>query len=241
MSFESKANTDYAEDILPVIFLSSDSIEVRGFYFARKADNLFRSSSGNYLYLKDNSSFIIRYKDLSSWASFYVDDKNKADQLIGDNYKPQNELETLNDLIRQFEEGKDNKIISAYIFNLRSRKNQPQLESEIIGYWKAHWQNTAISTVIVADQDFIIVRNALGVVLRKTIKAWVVVQQNDQCYMEWGTYGYESLGAGVFSKELKVWGPQTEYTDSTITASTNEGSTHLHAGDKFPVDCSILK
>ena len=53
--------------------------------------------------------------------------------------------------------------------------------------------------------------------------------------------GYESLGAGVFSKAMSVWGPQTVYTDAIIIASANGGSVHLHAGDKFLVDCSILK
>lgn len=238
-SFASRSNTYFATDSLALIFISSDSIEVAGNTFIRKADKLFISPGHTYLYMPDNETLVFRDPDLSYWASFYQKDINKANRLISQEYKSEKELAAANAAINSRESSKTKAVLDGYFSSIGNKKNDPALAGNIIKYWLGRWPGSPAYRVIFIDDDFHIAKNDLGVPLRKSISAWVLFKANGRCYAQWHEYGYEYAGGGSYARELSQW--EMNYADYYITAQTKQGKEYLHSGEKFELDCSTVK
>jgi hypothetical protein len=237
-SFESTANTSFAKDSLAVIVLSADTISVAGNLFTRKTDKVFRNGAYTYLYMPDNETFVFRDHDFTTWASFYKNDKQKADALISQAYTSQKELADANTAIEEMETGKTKNVLMNYFSSLQSKRNDPACANSIIKYWNTHWPGSPATKVIFIDGGFHIARNTLGEPLRRTISAWVVYKKNGKCYTQWHEYGYESAGGGIFINELSQWRMDRS---QHIVAQTSQGSEYLHSGDEFEINCNQAK
>ncbi len=238
-SFVSRANTYFAEDSLPVIAVSTDTISVGGNNFIKKSDGLYKSPGNTYLYMPDNETLVFRDPDMSSWASFYQKDINNANKLISQEYKSEKELAATNKAISNMKNGKSKAIIDSYFAGLRNKKNDAALASTITKYWNSHWPASPAYKVIFLDEDFHIATNDLGIPLRKSISAWVVYKENNQCFGQWHEYGYEYMGGGTYAKELSYW--KMNSRDFYITKETSQGREDLHSGERFTFDCSLIK
>ena len=238
-SFASRANTYFAKDSLEVIFVSADTISVAGNNFIKKADKLYMSPGHTYLYLPDNETLVFRDPDLSYWASFYQKDVNKANRLISQEYKSEKELAAANAAINNRENSKTKAVLNGYFSSIGNKKNDAALANNIIKYWNGRWPGSPAYKVIFADADFHIAKNDVGIPLRRSITAWVLFKQNGKCYAQWNEYGYEYEGGGAYSKELSQW--EMNYADYYITAETKQGKEYLHSGEKFELDCGIVK
>ncbi len=238
-SFVSRANTYFADDSLPVIFVSADTILVGSNNFIKKADKLYISPGHTYLYLPDNETLVFRDPDMSGWASFYQKDANKANHLISQEYKSEKELAAANDAINNRENSKTKAVLNGYLSSIANKKTDPALATNIIKYFNSHWPGSPAYKVIFADADFHIAKNDVGIPLRRSITTWVLFKQNGKCYAQWHEYGYEYIGGGAYSKELSQW--QMSYVDYYITAETKQGKEYFHSGEKFELDCGIIK
>ncbi len=230
-SYQSKANTNYAEDVLPVIFISDDSITVRGILFKKYSNNFYKDASGVYLYVKDKENLVFRDQNFTTWATFYVKDQQKATQLISQEYKPEKELADINQMIDNARTNVHSKIINNYVNNLRPAKKDPQIEDAIKNYWNKRWPGAPVTKVILLDNDFSVVRNSLWVPLRKVMTVWVLYKENGKCYMQWHQYGYEALGGGQFATGLSQW------KMSSVDYALSAGNLNLFSGERYEVDC----
>ncbi len=235
--FKSSANTYFAEESLSFINVSPDTLLVNNYYFKRWADKLYKAGNGDILYRKDDQTFMVRDKDISDWATYYVKDQAKANQLIGENFNPQKELADLNKLIDDSRNSRNKAILTSYIGSIRPGKKDPAFEASITKYWAVNNPSAAVYKVILVDGDLFVVKNELGITLRKNMAAWVLYKQNGKCYMQWHNYGYEALGGGVFGKELNQW--QMSSLTYYLTANTNKGSLNLFSGETYEIDCPI--
>lgn len=238
-SFASRANTYFATDSLEVIFVSDDTISVAGNNFIKKSDKLYMSPGHTYLYLPDNETLVFRDSDLSEWASFYQKDVNKANRLISQEYKSEKELATTNAAIRNSKNSKTKAVLNGYFSSITNKKNDPTSANNIIKYWNGHWPGSPAYKVIFADADFTIVKNDVGIPLRRSLAAWVLYKENGKCYAQWHAYGYEYTGGGTYSKEFSQW--QLNGAGYYIIAETKQGKEYLHSGEKCEFDCGIVK
>ena len=120
-------------------------------------------------------------------------------------------------------------ILSGYLKGLRSKLSDPVLERKIV-----KWSHNPDTRVYLAADHYSIVRNALGVVLRKTITGVIVYPLDGKCYLQWRTFGYESLGGGQFSTDLSTYNS----SDYTFRASGPAGSKDLEMGTDYEVNCN---
>ena len=238
-SFVSRANTYFAEDSLPLIFISPDTILVGENNFIKKSDGLYRSSGHTYLYMPDNETLVFRDPDMSSWASFYQKDINKANRLISQEYKSEKELTAANKAINNTENSKTKSILNSYFGSIRNKNNDAALTNAIIKYWNGRWPGSPAYKVICVDNDLHVTTNSIGIPLRRSITTWVLYKQNGKCLAQWHEYGYEYIGGSAYAKELTQWVMNSR--DFYLTAKTQQGSEYLHSGELFEFDCSLVK
>lgn len=238
-SFPDRANTYFAKDSLDLIFISPDTISVGANNFIKKSNDLYLSPGHTYLYMPDNETLVFRDPDISSWASFYQKDINKANKLISQEYKSEKELAAANKLINNTENSKTKSILNSYFGSIRNYKNNPALANSIIKYWNSRWPGSPAYNVIFVDGDLHVTANSLGIPLRRSITAWVVYKKNGKCLAQWHEYGYEYMGGGAYAQELTQW--MMNSREYYLTAKTQQGSEYLHSGEVFEFDCSLIK
>lgn len=119
------------------------------------------------------------------------------------------------------------KIATAYIRKLHSRMNDPKLISDI-----KKWSNNPTTTVCIPEASYSIGRNALGAVLDKTVMAFIKYHKDGKCYIMWGTFGYESLGGGRFSKDMTTFVSTYQYINVP-----GVGEMRLDPGEAQEVEC----
>ncbi len=238
-SFPSKNLSGFTDDSLAVIHLSADTISVKNTLFGKVGNNLYRSQGRTYMYMPDNETIIFRDPDAGNWASFYKRNSALANALIARQYKSEKELSAANNAISGNAGSKIKAIMTSYLSNLRSRKNDPALAAMIIKYWNSHFPGAPGYKVIFIDDNMHVTANSLGVPLRRSISAWVLYRQNGKCYAQWYEYGYSYAGGGVYSKEFTQW----KINDNSIYAEarTPQGNENLFSGNNFEFDCNVIK
>jgi hypothetical protein len=237
-SFASKGNTSFAEDSLPIIYASPDTILVSGIPFTKKLDNLFVSGR-TYLYMPDKETMVFRDPDITSWASFYQKDANKANALIRDQYKSEKELAAANNTINNMASSRMKAVINSYFANARSKKSDPALASTILKYWNSHWPGGPAFKVIFLDDNLHVTTNSLNIPLRKSISAWVLYKQDGKCFAQWNEYGYAYAGGGTYAKEFTQW--KINDANIYVDANTTQGREFLYSGHQFELDGNVIK
>ena len=238
-SYPYRANTYFAKDSLDLIFISPDTILVGANNFVKKSDGLYLSPGHTYLYMPDNETLVFRDPDISSWASFYQKDINKASKLISQDYKSEKELTAANKLINNTGNSKTKSILNSYFGSIRNYKNNPALANSIIKYWNSRWPGSPAYQVIFVDGDLHVTSNDFGIPLRRSITTWVLYKKNGKCLAQWHEYGYEYIGGSAYAKELTQW--MMNSREYYLTAKTQQGSEFLHSGEVFEFDCSLIK
>jgi hypothetical protein len=238
-SYPSKNLTGFAENSLAVIYLSADTISVNRTLFGKVGNALYRSKGRTYMYMPDNETIIFRDPDASNWASFYKRDAAKAHALIASQYKFAKELSAANAVISGNASSKIKAIMTSYLSNLKSRKNDPGLVALVLKYWNSHFPGAPGYRVIFLDDDMHVTANSLGIPLRRSISAWVLYRQNGKCYAQWYQYGYAYAGGGIYSKEFTQW----KINDNSMYAEarTAQGNENLYSGSNFEFDCDAVK
>jgi hypothetical protein len=198
-----------------------------------------------FAYRVDDNSFFIVSPAVDAFA-YYHADKSRADQ--ADNNK-RCQVEALNrfeSLVKPYAqkqkstsisdyEARTKAITTEYVKNLKSKRVDPLLERDIMKWWKGPDPANIPDPVLgiyflMADYGY--TRNDYGTVLRKTIDALILWKERTgtKCWVQWRSFGYESLGAGVFDKNMSMW-TRTAYLDLPEYR-------HFHAGEWSEVDCT---
>ena len=109
------------------------------------------------------------------------------------------------------------------------------------------WRHTAVVNpilrVVFLEPNYEVTRNEFGVVLRKTVDAMIIfkVKSSGQCHMRWHSFGYESMGGGAFSDEVKPWEKQERIGfDFYPQHILLPGDRKIYAGREYVVDCDAF-
>jgi hypothetical protein len=121
------------------------------------------------------------------------------------------------------------RIINAYAANLRSVRDDPTLQKDMI-----KWAGRPGTTAYIMDNNYQIVRSYTGLVLNKNITGIIKFRQNGKCYIQWRDFGYECLGDGKFSTDLSIF----NRAGYTIKATSPQGSLSLAEGVNYEIDCN---
>ena len=252
---ESNAQTyvDFQRERIVVNRLTSDSVEFvsdRITYTGNKVPAQEFMEGGKddthfYAYRVDDNSFFIANPSLTAFA-YYHADKTKADEA-------DNKRRCAVDALNSFEarakpygakqrsavisdyESRTKVVTTAYVKNLKSQKVDPNLERDIMKWWKGP-DPTKIPDPVLGiyflTDDYWYTRNDYGTVLRKTVDALILWKERTgtRCWMQWRSFGYESLGPGVFDKNMSMWTKNAELTLPEYRK--------LRAGDSSEVDCT---
>ena len=121
------------------------------------------------------------------------------------------------------------RIINSYAANLRSVRDDPTLQKDMI-----KWAGRPGTTAYIMDNGYQIVRSYTGQVLNKNITGIIKFRQNGKCYIQWRDFGYECLGDGKFSTDI------TTYNRSgyTVKATSPEGFFVMQEGVSYEIDCN---
>ena len=256
---------DFQRESITVNTLDTDSIVFvsAGRNYAGRAaagsDLLIGGKDGAAFYARkvDNNSFLIasgKSGEFSDFGAFtyYHADKSKADQ--GDekrrcSYHPLENLGSFKASVRSFEKTKDANdktlfdsqtkgVITSWIKAYTSKRADPALEKSIMQWWKGAGMLNPILRIYFLQAGYDIVRNEFGVILRKTIPALYVFKSkaDGKCYMEWRSFGYESLGGGTFSTEMGNWINRSSLGYPDIIRM--DGGREINTGDQYEVDCA---
>ncbi|MEP7077360.1 MAG: hypothetical protein ABI878_16260 [Acidobacteriota bacterium] len=202
----------------------------------------------------DNNSFLIASGESGSFSDYgafvyYHADKSKADQSDDKrqcSFHPLANLSSFQTSVRSFEKTKGSNekivfdaqtkgVITSWTKNYTSRRVDPALERGIVKWWKGP-DPTKIPDPILhiyfLEPNYEIARNAFGEVLRKTVDALILWKERtgSKCYIQWRSFGYESLGGGTFSTEMEMW-----TLDRDIPMA---GGRKILAGSWYAVDCA---
>jgi|HubBroStandDraft_1064217.scaffolds.fasta_scaffold47638_1 hypothetical protein len=120
------------------------------------------------------------------------------------------------------------RIINAYAANLRSVRDDPTLQKDMI-----KWAGRPGTTAYIMDNNYQILRSYTGQVLNKNITGIIKFKQNGKCFIQWRDFGYECLGDGKFSTDI------TTYNRSgyTVKATSPEGFFVMQEGVSYEIDC----
>lgn len=132
-------------------------------------------------------------------------------------------------------------VITDFVKNYKSRKNDPTLQKEIFKWWK----NTDVPLLrtYFMQSGYEFIRNEYGVVLRKTIDTILLLKNKKagKCYIQWRSFGYEALGNG-FDTELGSWFKQEQLGFGYYRVSLNfPGNRKITAGYDYEVDCAAFQ
>ena len=119
-------------------------------------------------------------------------------------------------------------IATAFIRGLHSSRNDSKLVSDI-----RKWSGNSTTRVYITAPNYTITRNEFGKVLNKSITAFIKYKREGKCYILWGNFGYESLGNGLFSKDLITFVSTYHYINVP-----GVGELRLDSGESQEVECN---
>lgn len=125
--------------------------------------------------------------------------------------------------------------LTAWVKSLVSKRQDPALEKAI----KAS-DPSPIPFLVFLQPTYDIIRNDIGVVLRKTIQTLYVYKwaQNGKCFAHWSSFGYESLGGGAFNSDLGRWNVmygKTGYSSGILIPGVKDY--YFYSGSNQEVEC----
>jgi len=120
-------------------------------------------------------------------------------------------------------------ILNTYATNLRSVRDDPTLQKDMI-----KWAKIPGTTAYIMDNNYQFVRSYTGQVLNKNITGIIKFKQNGKCYIQWRDFGYECIGDGKFSTDLTIF----NRSGYTIIARSPQGSLSLAEGVSYEIDCN---
>lgn len=126
--------------------------------------------------------------------------------------------------------------ISRFVKNYVSKKNDPALINDITKWWNGTGKViNPLLKVYIANGDYTVQRNDLGIILNKHVTALLVYhwQADNKCYVKWQNFGYENMGGSTYSTELKTWAP-----NDVVFNMENQ---RLNAGQGYVLDCNSVK
>lgn len=190
----------------------------------------------NFVFLYEKG--IVLIEEGGSYLCFMKDHK-LADQILragGLNQQSRDSLRSIvirvNDRQRaeddKIAEVKYKKIATAYIRGFHSARNDPKLVNDI-----KKWSGNPTTTVYIKDADYTISRNNLGEVLSKSKIVFIKYRKGQKCYIQWGVFGYESLGGGQFSKDMTTFISTYQYINLP-----GIGEMRLDPGEEQEVECN---
>jgi hypothetical protein len=227
---DSNAQTyvDFQRETISVKTFSSDSLVfVSGGvkYFANKAPGHDFLEGGKddthfYAYRVDENSFFIADPSMTAFG-YYHADKRKGDEADNKKRCSVDALNTFESMAKPYgAKQKDQRnddyevrtkvVTTEYVKNLRSQRVDPTLERDIMKWWKGpdptKIPDPVLKIYFIMD-DYWYTRNDYGTVLRKTIDALILWKERTgtKCWIQWRSFGYESLGPGIFDKNMNMW------------------------------------
>lgn len=214
-----------------------------------------KSETTFYAYKVDDNSFFIM--SFGGFTYYHADRRvgNAGDNNVRCAVNHLNRFETLVNAFKEKEKeiGKQKEndfnsqtkgVVTDWVRGLRSARTDAALERDIHVWWKSGRDAAAVDPLLkiyFLQPSYEIVRNDVGVVLRKTVDAVLVsrTKSNSKCFMQWRSFGYESLGGGAFDPEPKAWLKQYQAGFGSYTyALTLTGDRKIHAGTMYEVDCA---
>jgi len=231
-------------------------------------DFLLEAGTSNpdfYVYkVGDNSFFIISIK-IDAYAYFHTDKKKlyekdssircaKNDLAQFDTIlKTKKEKDTENEkadataekIQKQKFESETKGVVTDFIKNYQSQVKDPVIEKGIQLWWRGGDANAVIINPLLRIYHMQSVyeypRNDLGVVLRKTKDAIILYKKKSEnkCYIQWRSYGFESLGGGAFSDDMNSW-VKTYLSGFNYYPSylVLPGERKIYSGTEYEVDCA---
>jgi hypothetical protein len=121
------------------------------------------------------------------------------------------------------------KIVTAYMRNLQSKKDDPVLVRDI-----KKWSRNSTTTVYIVDASYYITRDWDGRVLNRNIPAIIRYTLNGKCFVQWRAFGYEALGGGKFAADMGTYN-KSSYV---IKAAGAGGWMDLQQGVAYEIDCN---
>lgn len=227
---ESNAQTyvDFQRERITVNQLSSDSLTFISdgvTYKGNKAPGQEFMEGGKddthfYAYRVDDNSFFIADPSMTAFA-YYHADKSKGEEADNKKRCQVDALNTFEAAAKPYFQKQRSGAINDYeshtrtlttdfVKNLKSRRADPALERDIMKWWKgpdpAKIPDPVIGIYFLMG-DYEYARNDYGTVLRKTLDALILWKERTgtKCWVQWRSFGYESLGPGVFDKSMGVW------------------------------------
>lgn len=264
-SKDAQTYVDFSRDELVVKTLSDDSLmfEANGTpYTAKKVDGFNFYEGGKdvyqfYAYKVDNNSFFII--SMGGFTYFHTD-KKKLDE---DDVNKRCDIEDLKRfaaLKKSFEakidaedKAKQNDfdsqtkgVVTDYVKNFKSKRVDPALEKGILAWWRGAPDATVINPILhiyFLNPDYEYVRNEYGILLHKMLSTMYVFKMKDsgKCFVNWRSFGYESIGGGAFENETKAWIKKEAIGfDYYPLFLRLPGDRKLYAGRDYEVDCSAF-
>ncbi len=251
---DAQSYVDFDRDEIIVKILNNDSIifeSVGRAYSAQKVADFNFLEGGKdvyhfYAYKVDDNSFII-YTTFSEGFSYYHADKRKLVETDENKRCVINDLKQFGSFVKSYKEkekevgelrkkefeAQTKDVITEYMKNYKSKKVDLTLEKGIVKWWNN--STNPILRIYFINPSYDFPRNNLGIVLRKTVNAYYIYKWSDgKCYMQWRSFGYESLGGGAFNDEVNSWIPGDTY-------SNLPGNREIPPGKNYEVDCAAFQ
>ncbi len=258
---------DFQRDTIAVSGLTPDQIVFKSVgttYTAKKIEGASFLAGGDGMtrfvaYRVDDSSFFIATPGIDALSYYHadkrvgdLDDKNKRCAI-----SDLNQFEQLVKIYNQKKENDDKKeqavfdsqtkgVITDWVKNFSSRRIDPVLAKGINRWWNGPPGTAVVNPilrVVFLEPNYEVTRNEFGVVLRKTVDAMIIfkVKSSGQCHMRWHSFGYESMGGGAFSDEVKPWEKQERIGfDFYPQHILLPGDRKIYAGREYVVDCDAF-
>ena len=257
---------DFQRDTISVMSVSQDRIvfhSVSTDYTADKVDGYGFLAGGKDMsrfvaYRVDDNSFFIAPPGIDA-VSYYHADKRVGDSDDKNKRCAISDLNQFEQLVKIYNQKQDDiakqkqgefdsqtkGVLTDWIKNFQSRRSDPVLEKGIRSWWNGPAGTVVVNPmlrVVFLQPSYEVTRNEFGEVLRKTVDTIIVFKMKDgPCRMRWNSFGYESLGGGTFSDEVKQWTKQVQvgmgYYSEHILAP---GNREINAGREYEVECAAF-
>ncbi len=249
---------DFQRDTITVNSVGSDQIVFKSVgttYTAKKVDGFSFLAGGEGMarfvaYRVDDNSFFIAPPSIDAMSYYHankrmadVDDQNKRCAVSDLNQfeelvKIYNQKKEEADKQKQaaFEQTGRKTIMTNWVKGLVSKRNDPALEKAIRAS-----DSAPILHIVFLTPGYDIIRNDLGIVVRKAIKTVYVYKwvQTGKCFAHWKYYGYESLG-GTFNTDLGTWSTYLADPGWHREKLSVPGTDGFPSGENWEVDCAAF-
>ncbi len=144
-------------------------------------------------------------------------------------------------------EVRSRELATEWVKNFKSKRVDAALEKDIRKWWAGPDPTKIPDPIIKIDflqLGYEITRNEYGEVLRRTVDALILWKERTgtKCYVQWRSFGYESLGGGTFNNEMGAWVKKDQvgfgYYPRFIPLPENR---EIPAGGWTEVNCSGFK